>query len=103
MSFDLKTAVAFESELKSCIDMPRDMVADLGSGLVRISRGSRGGEAGRTFKQLYQNLGALSPQSPGRENRPRSSFPSFRRRFKAELLKIFLSYSSNISFLDPTQ
>lgn len=44
MSFDLKTAVAFESELKSCIDMPRDMVADLGSGLVRISRGSRGGE-----------------------------------------------------------
>ena len=33
----LKTAVDFASELKSCMDMPRDTVTNLGSRRFRIS------------------------------------------------------------------
>lgn len=50
MSFCFKTAVDFETELKSCIDMPRDTITNLGSRWLRNSLGlCVGGGAGRTF------------------------------------------------------
>lgn len=54
MSFCFKNAVDFETELMSCIDMPRDVITNLELRGFRNSLGLCGGGAGRTFRSLKQ-------------------------------------------------